>query len=135
MICFYYRCWLQEEFLWYGFLLPISIILIINLVIYIRIIVEFYRYEPQTGKNIRASQLFAAIAITILMGLTWLIGFVLVPTGNVVFQYLFSVFNSLQGFLIFVLFITKDKRVRNVWKDFLMRKLRTKVVSISTDDM
>lgn len=132
ILCFNYRCWLQDEYQRYGFLLPVGIILFINIIFYFRILVDFCRHKPQPGKNIRKAQLFAAISIMILMGLTWFIGIVLVPTGNDVFQYLFAIFNSTQGFMIFVLFITKDKRVRNVWRDFLMGSIRTDTKTVTS---
>lgn len=48
-------------------------------------------------------------------GLTWLLGYLAIADARVVFQYAFTILNSLQGFFIFVLFVARKKQVREQW--------------------
>ena len=60
-----------------------------------------------------------AFGIMILMGLTWLFGAIAVEDLRLVFQYIFAVCNSLQGFAIFVFYCLSQKNVRDAWMAFL----------------
>ena len=59
--------------------------------------------------------------IMFLFGLTWLFGAltITVTAVNVLFQVLFVVFNSLQGFFIFLFFCVFNKEGRDFWKEVL----------------
>jgi len=57
-------------------------------------------------------------------GLTWLFAFFAVDQAALPFQVLFCIFNSLQGFLIFVFLIVRDKSIRDAWKKLLCRCFR-----------
>ncbi|KAK6186491.1 hypothetical protein SNE40_008520 [Patella caerulea] len=61
--------------------------------------------------NIRAS-----FCCFIYLGLTWVFGFLAISDARLPFQYIFTVLNSLQGFLIFILFTARDKKVRDYWR-------------------
>lgn len=50
-----------------------------------------------------------------LAGLTWILGYLAISDARVVFQYAFTILNSLQGFFIFVLFVVRKKQVRDQW--------------------
>lgn len=62
-----------------------------------------------------------AFAISVLLGLTWTIG--LLPVNDrilhLITSILFCCFNSLQGFLIFILFCLRHKEVQDAWKKWL----------------
>ena len=57
-----------------------------------------------------------SIAILVVLGLTWAFGVLAIKDAKLVFQYLFSIFNSLQGLLIFVFYCVLSKDTRNKWK-------------------
>ena len=60
-----------------------------------------------------------AIAITFLLGLTWVFGLLsLFPGSSRVFQFLYCIFNSLQGLLIFVMFCVRQAEVVAIWKNW-----------------
>ena len=52
-------------------------------------------------------------------GITWVFGFLAVSDAQVVFQYAFCICNSLQGFLIFLLHVVRDKESRDLWLKLL----------------
>ena len=63
--------------------------------------------------NIRlATSLFA---VMILFGLTWILGAFTISEASLTFQILFAVFNSLQGFFIFVFYCVLSPEVRQLW--------------------
>ena len=69
-----------------------------------------------------------AIAITILLGLSWIFGALAFGLGftdsessrkaHLVFEYLFCIFNSLQGLLIFLFHCARHEEVRSHWTCF-----------------
>lgn len=54
-----------------------------------------------------------------LLGITWVLGFFCVGKFRLIFQYMFSVANSLQGFIIFVARCLQYSEARNAWITFL----------------
>ena len=65
--------------------------------------------------------LYAKLAL--IMGLTWIFAFISIHTKSYVFEYLFIIFNGLQGLLIFLAFDCKKK---------ILRELREKWRNVST---
>lgn len=55
-----------------------------------------------------------AMTMTVLMGLTWSFGFLMIGHTTFIFQLLFCLFNSFQGLLVFVLFCWRQEDVRKV---------------------
>ena len=61
-----------------------------------------------------------AIAISLLLGLTWVFGLLsLFPGSSLVLQFFFCIFNSLQGLLIFVMFCVRQEEVVAIWKEWI----------------
>lgn len=48
-------------------------------------------------------------------GLTWVFGYLAIADARILFHYIFTLLNSLQGFFIFVLFVARKKKVRDQW--------------------
>ncbi|XP_066913182.1 adhesion G-protein coupled receptor G2-like, partial [Clytia hemisphaerica] len=59
-----------------------------------------------------------------LLGLTWIFGLLAVGETRLVFQYLFCIFNSLQGAFIFYFNILRQTRTVEAWRGFLAGKGR-----------
>ena len=59
-------------------------------------------------------RLLNAFAVSIILGLTWVFGFLAVEEARGAFQLLFCIFNSFQGVLIFILFCYAQKDVRRL---------------------
>lgn len=57
------------------------------------------------------------IAIAVLLGLSWLFGFLAIGGAQFIFNLLFLIFNSLQGFFVFVFFCLRNREVIKVWKE------------------
>ena len=48
-------------------------------------------------------------------GLSWFFGFLAIGDAREIFQYIFCITASMQGFLIFILMTARDKKVRDFW--------------------
>ena len=105
-----------------GFLGPICLILLSNLVIF-GIIMYKLSTRPTRSMDPKETseamqRLKRAFGIMILMGLTWIFGAIAVEDFRLVFQYTFAICNSLQGFAIFVFYCLSQKNVRDAWLAF-----------------
>lgn len=105
---------------YYGFAIPISCIIVTNIVIFIITIISIFRRgkglrSNQKKKKVAMTNLQAAITSFILLGLSWLFGYLAISDARLPFQYIFTVLNSLQGFFIFILFVVRKKKVREQW--------------------
>lgn len=55
--------------------------------------------------------------LALIMGMTWIFAFISIHTKSIIFEYLFIIFNGLQGTFIFLAFDCKEK----VWNDLKQR--------------
>ena len=63
--------------------------------------------------------MISIIGIMFIFGLTWLFGALTVDKASLAFQVLFVIFNSLQGFFIFLIFCVLGRDGREHWLEFL----------------
>ena len=54
--------------------------------------------------------------ILVTLGLTWLFGAVAIGDAKLVFQYLFTIFNSMQGLLVFIFYCVLSVQTRTKYK-------------------
>ncbi|WAR10313.1 AGRL3-like protein [Mya arenaria] len=52
----------------------------------------------------------AAVSIFVILGLTWVFGFMTVDDTRIVFHYLFALFNAFQGLFVFLFFTLREKQ-------------------------
>ncbi|KAL3883153.1 hypothetical protein ACJMK2_029444, partial [Sinanodonta woodiana] len=97
-------CWLSvEDGLIWAFVGPAALVILLNFVI---IVVVFYRMFNSSALITKSDKVKAKTAVRSLCvllpitGITWVFGILSVNEDLVVFQYLFAIINSLQGFLI-----------------------------------
>ena len=57
------------------------------------------------------------IAVSLLFGMTWVFGALTVQKQHELFEFLFVVSNSLQGFYVFIFFVVLAKETRELWLD------------------
>ena len=76
------------------------------------------QYSSKEQRKIAAKQCRNSLMVCILLGMTWV--FALLAVGNLkyMFQLLFCVFNSLQGFFIFVMYTSAAEPVRSVLRKY-----------------
>ncbi|KAK2156108.1 hypothetical protein LSH36_221g01028 [Paralvinella palmiformis] len=114
-------CWLSRIPFYGACLAPIALILVANFVIFSMVIHQLRKLSARNDHrsmkqyNIQ-TQLRGAIAVVILLGLTWVFAIFAVGRASLVFQYLFSIFNSLQGLFIFIFYCLLKKDVKDIWR-------------------
>ena len=64
--------------------------------------------------GLRQARRGAAILVT--LGLTWLFGVLAISDAKLVFQYLFCIFNSIQGLLVFIFYCVLSVETRTKYK-------------------
>ncbi|XP_067589682.1 adhesion G protein-coupled receptor E5 isoform X4 [Pseudorca crassidens] len=115
-------CWLDHAngFLW-SFLGPVTFIVLCNAVIFVitvwKLTQKFSEINPDIKKLKKARVLtITAIAQLFVLGCTWVFGLFLFDQRSWVLCYVFSVLNSLQGLLLFVLHCLLNKKVREEYR-------------------
>ncbi|XP_063953513.1 adhesion G-protein coupled receptor G6-like isoform X3 [Lytechinus pictus] len=112
--------------LYYGVLLLVALLLATNFIIFGLVMQRLScRKSVAAHKTNQASRgetwkrVQNAVAISVLLGLTWLFGFLAIGGARLIFNILFLVFNSLQGFFVFLMFCVRQKEVREQWVRWL----------------
>lgn len=130
----YTHCWLKFDkgFIW-SFMGPVAVIVMINLLFYFQILwilrskISSLNKEVSTIQNTRIITL-KAIAQLFILGCSWGLGFFMVEavgkTIGLVFAYIFTIINVLQGVVLFVVHCLLNRQVRMEYKKWLsdMRK-------------
>ncbi|XP_062572842.1 adhesion G protein-coupled receptor B1-like isoform X2 [Saccostrea cucullata] len=108
-------CWLSfDSGALYGFLAPVAFIVLINFIIVITLVVTMYSTQLASTVTIRRKAVMGIRSISTLlpvMGITWLFGFLSISENVIIFQYIFAILNSLQGFFIFLSNCIFNKKV------------------------
>lgn len=77
------------------------------------------RFKGSIGKNekekVSPAQVRGAFTVMVLLGVTWVFGPVAINESKIVFNYLFTILNSLQGFFIFVFRCLLNTEARSAW--------------------
>ena len=123
-------CWINhyQSFI-IAFVLPLVLSLSCNLILFIITTVLLWRAYKDQAK-VDKSNIFTMVrvwlAIFTITGLTWIFGFLAILHDLSWMWYLFVIFNSTQGFSIFLTFIF-TKKVFNLYKMLTRKKLKAKL--------
>ena len=105
------RCWITNQKAFIGaFVAPISV----SVVCFIAAITAICRTKIRGNVSIaqHVSNLRVYVALSSLMGVTWLFGFVALTADSIVPWYFFIVLNSTQGLFVAVMMLCKWKTVQ-----------------------
>ncbi|XP_053170777.1 adhesion G-protein coupled receptor G7-like [Scomber japonicus] len=126
----------QEEFCWlaalneddqfdfgkpmfWGFLLPVGLILIYNVVLLVLVSLTTCRTDPRLNSSNALSmrkKFLTSLSLAVLMGLSWTLGYLVLTTRgneNLFFSIFFCICTTTQGFLIFILFTARTRTFRD----------------------
>ena len=120
-------CFIGEPGVFFGaYLAPIFAILLFNAVVFIAVIGVLIKHSRKRMGNQEQASRLAVVRLMIrimgvmtLFGLTWVFGALTVREASTAFQILFAIFNSLQGFFIFLFFCVFGKEGRELWLQVL----------------
>ncbi|XP_065903420.1 uncharacterized protein [Dysidea avara] len=111
-------CWITEErgAIW-AFIAPMLLIILINMFFLIVSLYQIYGSKKYSLQMVSASKfqigkilVKAAVLLLPLLGLTWLFGLLAVNEDTVVFAWLFTILNSLQGFFIALFYVIRNEQ-------------------------
>ncbi|XP_075425348.1 adhesion G-protein coupled receptor D1 [Ascaphus truei] len=129
------HCWLSLEkgAIW-AFVAPALFVIVVNIGILIavtRIISRISADNCKVHRDANAFKLTAkAVAVLLpILGSSWIFGVLAVNDQAIVFQYMFAIFNSLQGFFIFLFHCLLNSEVRAAFKH------KTKVWSLTSSSI
>ncbi|XP_022246261.1 uncharacterized protein LOC106460925 [Limulus polyphemus] len=135
-------CWLAPYGFYIAFLAPVGIVVVVSLVVFNTVIYSIFCGQQiglrtnQSERKIAIAKLRAALCILILLGATWVFGFLSVMSKSretiLVFQYLFTLTTTIQGFFIFFFHVFQEKSARELWNHLLRRKFHTSTTSTNT---
>ncbi|KRF80936.1 LOW QUALITY PROTEIN: uncharacterized protein Dvir_GJ26961 [Drosophila virilis] len=115
-------CYPSGYALYFGIIMPISIIIIANFIIFCLIIYNILGRSStpirHTDKPVLIYQIRLSVLLFFLLGFTWFFGFLSTIKVGIVFSYLFCLTATLQGFVIFIYFIILDPVTRRMWRKF-----------------
>ncbi|XP_071943681.1 adhesion G-protein coupled receptor G7-like [Antedon mediterranea] len=116
------HCFLVLSRMYVSVAVPVAIALLFNATVFILVMHSLSQHGKfqRQKKNDGIRMLQNAISITLVMGLTWLFGFFAIGEASRINNLLFCIFNTLQGFLVFVMYCVRNKEVRNYWKNVCM---------------
>lgn len=117
-------CWIRNDIAFYVAVVAyFCVIFIFNVIMFIVVLVQLHRIKKQNPHNNKhrstLQDVRSVIGITLLLGLTWGFAFFAWGPVNLAFMYLFAIFNSLQGFFIFVFHCAVKETVRKQWRIYL----------------
>ncbi|KAJ7996703.1 hypothetical protein DPEC_G00239770 [Dallia pectoralis] len=117
-------CWLNNDIAFYAAVVAyFGVIFLFNFVMFIVVMVQLCRIKRQNPQNAKhrsgVQDIRSVVGLTLLLGLTWGFAFFAWGPVNLAFMYLFAIFNSFQGFFIFVFHCAAKENVRRQWRTYL----------------
>lgn len=124
-----YSCWIQEGVFFAGFLVPALAVIVFNCGVFVMVLHSLKDARPNRGTFFSTAllRLRVSFAAMVMLGLTWSFGALTVGDARLVFQYLFVICNSVQGFLIFVVHCLGKPEVRKAWRGRRISNRETEV--------
>ncbi|KAM7449252.1 hypothetical protein ABFA07_002809 [Porites harrisoni] len=120
-------CWLSTEnyYIW-SFAAPVILITTINAIVFCGVVKEMVTMPSTRSRKFHAikTTVKACIVLFPLLGVTWLFGLLSLSKAGLVSQYVFTVLNTLQGLLIFLLHCIRNSEIRAVWNKKLQNVKR-----------
>ncbi|XP_030058140.1 adhesion G-protein coupled receptor G2 isoform X2 [Microcaecilia unicolor] len=117
-------CWINNNIVFYVTVVGyFCLIFLVNISMFIVVLIQLFRIKKKkqlsSQKKSSFQNLRSVAGITFLLGTTW--GFAFFAWGplNLPFMYLFAIFNTLQGFFIFIFYCLGKENVRKQWRRYL----------------
>ncbi|XP_061181253.1 adhesion G protein-coupled receptor L2-like [Saccostrea echinata] len=108
-------CWLSmESGSLYLFIVPVCVIAVINVLIIVSLIRVLFATSTMINSSLHKKTVTALRSLGTLvpvLGVTWIFGVLAVNENVEVFQFIFIIANSLQGFFIFISHVVLNKKL------------------------
>ncbi|CAK8680882.1 unnamed protein product [Clavelina lepadiformis] len=127
----------------YLVIIPAAIVLSCNLLLYLWTVINFFskkRPGEKVTRNKNKQQykeakrrLKFSVILFVMFGITWIFGFLIFNSSDVslAFAYIFTIFNSLQGFSLFIVSIGRKKAIRESIQETFVKLTPTTIIGYS----
>ncbi|XP_016394685.1 cell wall protein DAN4-like [Sinocyclocheilus rhinocerous] len=117
-------CWIKNDIVFYVAVVAyFCLVFLLNFTMFIVVMIQLCRIKQQNPHNVQNrsgwQEMRSVAGLTVLLGLTWGFAFFAWGPVNLPFMYLFAIFNTLQGFFIFVFHCAMKENVRRQWRTYL----------------
>ncbi|KAM6447122.1 adhesion G-protein coupled receptor G2 isoform 3-T3 [Liasis olivaceus] len=117
-------CWIKNDIVFYITVVGyFCTIFLLNISMFIVVLIQLCRIKKKkqlgTQRKTSIQDLRSVAGLTFLLGITWGFAFFAWGPVNLVFMYLFAIFNTLQGFFIFIFYCVAKENVRKQWRRYL----------------
>ncbi|XP_007890026.2 adhesion G-protein coupled receptor G2, partial [Callorhinchus milii] len=117
-------CWIKNDIVFYVAVVAyFCLMFLVNISMFIVVMIQLCRIKQNKQHQHVQRNVFRDIksvaGLTFLLGITWGFAFFAWGPVNQAFTYVFTIFNSLQGFFIFVFHCVAKETVRKQWRTYL----------------
>ncbi|XP_055495142.1 adhesion G-protein coupled receptor G6 isoform X9 [Leucoraja erinacea] len=117
-------CWIEDKVVFYvTCVCYFAILFLMNISMFVVVLIQICgRNGKKSNRNLREEilrNLRSVTSLTFLLGMTWGFAFFAWGPVNLSFMYLFAIFNSMQGFFIFVFHCALKENVQKQWRRYL----------------
>lgn len=132
-LSFRFSCAVKGLPLYATVIAPVGLVMFLNAISIISIMAALNKSSKLYPHNAidALHRLRIIAAFVLLFSLTWMFGFLVIANSIVIFQYVFCIFNSLQGFFLFVFYGVRNENVRKSWLDKFRDYRERRAVSTS----
>ncbi|XP_053298039.1 adhesion G-protein coupled receptor G2 [Pleuronectes platessa] len=113
-------CWLQDNVTFYVSVVAFAVLIFLfNTAVFVVVLIQIRHMRANSPAGIRSGlmhDLKGVASLTLLLGLTWTVGFCTWGPARMVMLYLFSGLNTLQGLFIFFFHCLMKENVRKQWR-------------------
>ncbi|XP_040006974.1 adhesion G-protein coupled receptor G4 [Xiphias gladius] len=113
-------CWLQDNVTFYVSVVGYAaFVFLFNIAVFVVVLIQIRHMRVNSPAGTHSGlmhDLKGVVSLTLLLGLTWTVGFFTWGPARVVLLYLFSGLNTLQGLFIFFFHCLMKENVRKQWR-------------------
>ena len=108
------RCMLRGLPFYISIVAPVAAIILFNASVLSIVVALFHKQHRRKRKTLSwlVGDVRVAFMCNVLLGLTWAFGLIAVGKVTLIFEWLFCIFNSLQGAFIFIFYTIRNENVR-----------------------
>ena len=129
-------CWFSGKVgLLLFFVSPVALQILINIIIFIACCFYLQRSKMPAGRTSmeqheQRQRFWLYLKLLILMGITWVVGFLVIPLDSDVLWYIFIILNASQGILLLIVYVVGKKTRQRLTET--LSKLSTSASTSST---
>lgn len=106
-------CWIHGNSLRYGFLLPIALLLLTNIIMFFSVVYELQKKKGTYSADTKmvSDNLLLSITMALTMGMTWIFAYLVLISDDTTYftisSWLFAITCGFQGFFIFLFSVAR----------------------------